>query len=51
MLNASKNMEKPQLKFTDPVDNSRTSIFSPKITYKHNLLKPLAVLYEEGDTP
>jgi hypothetical protein len=37
--------EKPQLKFSAPVDNS-VGPFVPKLTFKPNSIKPLAILPE-----
>ena len=36
----AKNIQRPQLKFKDKIDNSNTA-FIPKIKYKPNALKPL----------
>ena len=41
--------EKPQLKFSTPVDNSLNP-FVPKIKFKPNSLKPLAILPEYTST-
>ncbi|XP_053658113.1 exosome component 10 [Anopheles marshallii] len=43
------NVARPQVKFKVPVDNSRINPFVPKIRYKPNSMKPLAVLPEYDD--
>lgn len=49
MQNNSKNLEKPQLHFKHKVNNDRNATFEPKIKYKYNLLKPLALITEEDE--
>lgn len=46
VLKKTKTIEKPQLSFSDKIDNGRNTIFEPKIKYKHNMLKPLAITEE-----
>ncbi|XP_055593359.1 exosome component 10-like [Uranotaenia lowii] len=43
------NIVRPQVNFKVPVDNSQLNPFVPKIKYKPNSLKPLAVLPEYDD--
>lgn len=42
-------MEKPQIHFEDKVNNDFKEPFQPRIKYKHNLLKPLAVIPQETE--
>lgn len=49
MLIASRSTEKPQVNFADKVDNARNTPFVPRINYKHHLLKPLALLFEDTE--
>lgn len=50
ILNKTKNIEKPQLKFKDKVNNDRNIPFEPRIKNKYNLLKPLALFLEEHES-
>lgn len=45
-LITAKNIQRPQVKFQIPVDNSAETPFLPKIKEKPNSLKPLAILPE-----
>ncbi|XP_037948594.1 exosome component 10-like [Teleopsis dalmanni] len=45
-LITAKNIARPQIKFNIPIDNSNNTPFIPKLTYKPNSLKPLAILPE-----
>lgn len=47
-LITAKNIVRPQVNFTVPVDNSNNA-FVPKLKYKANSLKPLAILPEYDD--
>ncbi|XP_031778238.1 exosome component 10 [Nasonia vitripennis] len=47
-LLAAKNIQRPQLTFKDKIDNSQKP-WEPKIKYKPNSLKPLAIYLECGD--
>nr|CAD7427585.1 unnamed protein product [Timema monikensis] len=52
-LLTAKNIERPQVKFKDRLDNSSTP-FEPRIKDKPNALKPLSILLEmseDGDHP
>ncbi|KAA0194176.1 hypothetical protein HAZT_HAZT003702 [Hyalella azteca] len=44
ILMASKNVQKPQLFFSETIDNSAKTPFMPIITEKPNSLKPLAIM-------
>ncbi|KAL0273633.1 UNVERIFIED_CONTAM: hypothetical protein PYX00_006263 [Menopon gallinae] len=46
VLKKTKTIEKPQLNFSDKINNDRNIVFEPKIKYKHNMLKPLAITEE-----
>lgn len=41
----AKNIERPQLKFPDPIDNNAAVPFMPKLRTKPNALVPLAERY------
>lgn len=45
-LLAARNIQRPQVCFKTPVDNSNKTPFEPRIKYKPNSIKPLAVLPE-----
>ncbi|KAG4077921.1 hypothetical protein HA402_013855 [Bradysia odoriphaga] len=45
-LLAARNIQRPQVTFKTPVDNSNKTPFEPRIKYKPNSIKPLAVLPE-----
>ncbi|KAJ6639352.1 Exosome component 10 [Pseudolycoriella hygida] len=45
-LLAAKNIQRPQVSFKTPVDNSNKTPFEPRLKYKPNSIKPLAVLPE-----
>ncbi|KAJ1524914.1 hypothetical protein ONE63_009772 [Megalurothrips usitatus] len=47
-LLTAKNIERPQAKFRDKIDNSNTT-WEPRIKDKPNSIKPLAILLEEGE--
>lgn len=47
-LLTARNILRPQIAFKVPIDNSNLTPFEPKIKYKPNSLKPLAVLPEYG---
>ncbi|XP_059611929.1 exosome component 10 [Phlebotomus argentipes] len=48
-LLTARNILRPQVNFKVPVDNRNSTPFEPKIKYKPNSLKPLAVLPEYGE--
>ncbi|XP_055679646.1 exosome component 10 [Lutzomyia longipalpis] len=48
-LLTAKNILRPQVNFRVPVDNRNSTPFEPRIKYKPNSLKPLAILAEYGD--
>lgn len=48
-LLAARNIVRPQINFKVPVDNSATTPFEPRIKYKPNSIKPLAVLAEYAE--
>lgn len=48
-LFTAKNILRPQVNFKVPVDNRNSTPFEPRIKYKPNSLKPLAILAEYGE--
>lgn len=48
-LLTAKNIERPQIKFKDKIDNS-SNPFEPRIVEKPNSLKPLSILLELSET-
>ncbi|XP_012257874.2 exosome component 10 [Athalia rosae] len=48
-LLAAKNIQRPQLKFEDKIDNSSNTLWQPRISDKPNSLKPLALFIEEDE--
>ncbi|GLH13589.1 Exonuclease mut-7 homolog [Gryllus bimaculatus] len=48
-LLTAKNIERPQIKFKDKIDNS-SNPFEPRIREKPNALKPLSILVELSET-
>lgn len=44
----ARNILRPQVNFKIPIDNSNSTPFEPKIKYKPNSIKPLAILPEYG---
>lgn len=48
-LLTAKNIMRPQISFKTPVDNSNNTPFEPRLKYKPNSIKPLAILPEYGD--
>lgn len=48
-LLTARNIPRPQINFKVPVDNSSKTVFEPRLTYKPNSIKPLAILPEYGD--
>lgn len=49
ILNKTKNMEKPQLKFDDKVNNDPLVPFEPRIKHKYNFFKPLAITLQKSE--
>lgn len=48
-LLTAKNITRPQISFKIPVDNSTSTPFEPRLTYKPNSIKPLAILAEYAE--
>lgn len=46
ILNKTKNIEKPQLKFDDEVNNDQNIPFIPRINHKYNMIEPLKLTLE-----
>lgn len=48
-LLTARNIVRPQVNFKIPVDNSNSNPFEPRLKYKPNSIKPLAILAEYAD--
>lgn len=48
-LLTARNIPRPQVNFKVPIDNRSDAVFEPKLKYKPNSIKPLAILPEYGD--